>query len=198
MHGAFLFPFRSNANSITKLREEYEIAVNEVFASLKKIEDTVNNMQSYYNLTGMAGKSVLIIVDVVLKLTRLAVAVDNVVDVSMSAFRAATTAGQTIAIAGVVFSAVFLPIDMIFLGINIKKLKDREKASQAQAIREWLDQKLPNEEEIDNIVVKLQDHLFTFISKIKTYHDQKDVIVFENELKLALEEVKEIMTTDFL
>lgn len=193
-----LFPFRSNANSIRKLRKEYEEAINEVFASLKKIEDTVNNIKRLFKLSGMVGKSVLILVDVVMKLTRLVVAVENVVEVGMSAFRAATTAGQTIAIAGVVFSVIFLPIDMIFFGISIKKLKNKEKAAQAQAIREWLDQKLPNDEEIDGIVQRLQDHLLNFISKIKTYHGQRDFTEFENELNSAFEGVEKIMTTEFL
>ena len=181
---------RSTAKDIKLMREDYETVVNEVFKSLKGIEETINNVWKWYHIAGKTGKSVIVIVDIVVKLARLAVAVDNISDIGVNAFRAAGTAGRGLAIAGVVFSAILLPIDMIFFGISIKKLKDEEKSKQADIIREWLDQELPDKDEISRIVGKLKTTLLEFVSDIKNGGNSEDLSDGEAKLKNALEEIK--------
>lgn len=158
-------------------------------------------MWTLFNLAGKTGKTILILVDVVMKLGRLAVAIDNISDVGITAFRAATSAGRGLAIAGVVFSVIMLPIDMIFFGISIKKLKDNEKASQAEEIRSWLEQDLPDEVYISKVVGKLKSGLFNFVREVKTHahdKDNKSIVESELQLKVALEEVKEMITNELL
>lgn len=172
------------------MREDYEKVVNEVFKSLKQIEDTINNVWKWYHIAGKTGKSVFVIVDIVVKLARLAVVVDNVSDIGVTAFRAASTAGRGLAIAGVVFSAIMLPIDIVFFGISIKKLKEDEKSKQAVIIRDWLEQQLPDESEITRIVDILKITLLEFIDDIKNGGDAERLSDGELRLKNALEEIK--------
>ena len=181
---------RSTANDIKRMREEYETVVNEVFKSLQDIETTIENVWKWYHYVGKTGKSVLVIVDVVVKLARLAVAIDNVSDVTATVFRTAGAAGRGLAIAGVVFSAILLPIDMVFFGISIKKLKDDEKSAQANAIRDWLEQDLPSSKEIEEIVGKLRTTLLEFTEDIRNGKDEQSLNEGEQKFINALEEIK--------
>ncbi|XP_066930743.1 uncharacterized protein [Clytia hemisphaerica] len=181
---------RSTANDIKRMREEYETIVNDVFKSLQDIEKTIENVWKWYHYVGKTGKSVLVIVDVVVKLARLAVAIDNVSDVTATVFRTAGAAGRGLAIAGVVFSAILLPIDMVFFGISIKKLKDDEKSAQATSIRDWLDQDLPSSKEIEEIVGRLRTTLLKFTDDIRNGKDEQSLNEGEQKFINALEEIK--------
>ena len=175
------------------MREDYETVVNEVFKSLKQIEETINNVWKWYHIAGKTGKSVIVLVDIVVKLARLVVAIDNVSDIGVNAFRAAGAAGRGLAIAGLVINVILLPIDMVFFGISIKKLKDNEKSEQANIIRAWLDQGLPDKAEITGIVGRLKATLLEFVADIKNGGNAENLDDGELKLKNALEEIKSMI-----
>lgn len=187
---------KSTANDIKKMRQDYEVVVNEVFKSLKRIEETVKSVWQ-----GTNGKSIIVLVDIVVKIARLAVVTDNVSDVGKTAFQLAGTAGKSLSIASVVFSAVLLPIDMVFFGINIKKLRDDEKCKQAEEIRTWLDQDLPDQHQISKLVDKLKCVLLDFIKKVRAHTHVKDeniLVESEEMLKQTLEEIKAMIDSNIM
>lgn len=187
---------KSTANDIKKMREDYEVVVNEVFKSLKRIEETVKSVWQ-----GTNSKSIIVLVDIVVKIARLAVVIDTVSDVGKTAFQVAGTAGKSLAITSVVFSAVLLPIDMVFFGISIKKLRDDEKCKQAEEIRAWLDQDLPDQHQISKLVDKLTCVLLNFIKKVRAHaHAKDESILVESEemLKQTLEEIKAMIDSDIM
>ena len=115
------------------------------------------------------------------------------------AFQVAGTAGRSLAIAGVVFSAILLPIDMVFFGISLKKLRDEEKSKQAEEIRAWLEQSLPDEEQISQVVARLKQALLDFIKKVRSQsieHDEESVSESEERLRLTLEEIKSMIESN--
>lgn len=200
--GASLAEFginKSTANDIKQIRDKYEVAVNETFKTLKKIEETANNIWRQLTFQTHAGKSILSLVDVVMKLARLSVAFENVSDIGVTAYRAASTAGRGLAIAGVVFSAVLLPIDMIFFGIHVRNLSIKEKSAQGVEIRKWIEQDLPNVKEVNDIVVQLRNALQEFIESLRTNDNSKEkdaVTESEKKFKDALKLVEDLITQD--
>lgn len=173
--------------------------MNETFKTLKKIEETANNIWRQLTFQTHAGKSILSLVDVVMKLARLSVAFENVSDIGVTAYRAASTAGRGLAIAGVVFSAVLLPIDMIFFGIHVRNLSIKEKSAQGVEIRKWIEQDLPNVKEVNDIVVQLRNALQEFIESLRTNDNSKEkdaVTESEKKFKDALKLVEDLITQD--
>lgn len=140
---------------------------------------------------GTASRTLLLLTDAVVKLARLGVAAENIGDVAANAFRLAGAAGRGLAIAGVVINIILLPIDMVFLGISIKNII--QKSEQAKAIRDWLNQNLPDENEIDEFVTKLQDSVLDFSSDVRGQKSKETIDQRQEDLKTALNEIKEMV-----
>ena len=187
--------YRSVANEIKKKREDYEKSLNEVLTSLKKIENIVKSVSKLWAVD--LGKSVLILADIVMKVVRITALFDDGADVAANAFRAANVAGKGIAIAGAVINIVLLPIDAIMFGICVKKLTDGEKAALAESIRAWLNQDLPNDEEIDAVVTRLSSIVSDLVLGLRTISGEEEHIIFiesqGDQLKGVLDEINNLI-----
>ncbi|XP_066930276.1 uncharacterized protein [Clytia hemisphaerica] len=183
---------RSKTNQIKKKREEYEKKVIELLLCIQNIGNMVEAWGiRHQHVLGTAGRTLLLLTDVVVKLARLGVAAENIGDVAANVFRLAGAAGRGLAIAGVVINIVLLPIDMVFLGISIKNII--QKSQQAKAIRDWLNQNLPDENEIDEFVTKLQDSVLDFSSDVRGQKSKETLEQRQEDLKTALNEIKEMV-----
>lgn len=131
------------------MRKEFEETLIEIFDSLREIEMILQRRLEVAKRGFNATKQILNLVDFVMKMVRISVATgDAAADGVATAYRLAGTASRGLAIAGVVFSAVLLPVDAIYFGISVKALAKKEKCELATQIRKWLEEELPADETI--------------------------------------------------